>query len=328
MTTIYRLTADIYDPRFEQFEFPENAASLLGNDRLDQDFEGTNRAKLSWQPNRLAEVWTPQSVVGPVAPYNDYPCVSRIPAFSERAVAALRDLLEPNGELLPLKTEVGNYYAFNILKKSTALNLDDSDATFAPGSAKETAIKIKKFAFDEYAVEDHVIFRIREYPVAVLVTDTFKQRVESAALNGFYFIQLWPMADGASWEDVELQRKRKRAKQLKPLRGQTLTIRLGIKGREPNSAELASGYALVNTIADQLSKRQSSLRAPFLGSVHDLEQQDSYLLAHLACPDVDRLASEIRYCLLEYNWENSLTIELRYGNRYDETAVTRTERLK
>lgn len=115
---VYKLTRDYDDPRFSALDF-DVSPSLVGLDSLDQDFDGRNPKLLDWEPISLAHFWQPYVALGPVQPYNDYPTISRIPAFSERAVNVLRDFLEPNGELLPVQTNAGTYYAYNILTKST-----------------------------------------------------------------------------------------------------------------------------------------------------------------------------------------------------------------
>ena len=80
----------------------------------------------NWTVPPLAPFWTPQRVIGQVRPFNDYPCVDLIvPAFSRKAVDALRNLLEPNGELLPLVAEVGEYFAYNITTVADILDQNE-----------------------------------------------------------------------------------------------------------------------------------------------------------------------------------------------------------
>ena len=80
-----------------------------------------------WQPPKLASFWKPQPVEGPQNPFNDYPCLELIiPVFSKRAVDALGTMLTENGELLPLKSKMGEYLAYNCLTKIAALDLKRS----------------------------------------------------------------------------------------------------------------------------------------------------------------------------------------------------------
>src|SRR5690349_9890392 len=66
----------------------------------------------TWQPKSMKANWPVPEVVGRVRRFNDYPGAD-MPAFSQRAVDMLRDILEANGELLPVKHELGTYYYFN-----------------------------------------------------------------------------------------------------------------------------------------------------------------------------------------------------------------------
>ena len=127
---VFELKPVLDDPRFDEFDF-EDLPSLHDNEWLYQDFDGKDQTKLSWEPVRLSDVWTPQFAKGAVRPFVDYTRVSRIPVFSKRAVSVLRRFLEPAGELLPLKTKKGEYFVYNILMKSTALDMSRSQAVIS-----------------------------------------------------------------------------------------------------------------------------------------------------------------------------------------------------
>src|SRR5262249_61327804 len=49
------------------------------------------------------------------------------PAFTRRAVDLLRDVLEPNGELLPVRHRIGTYYFYNCTRMVSAADLTRSD---------------------------------------------------------------------------------------------------------------------------------------------------------------------------------------------------------
>lgn len=327
MTEIYKLTPDLYDPRFEEFDFLEDAPSLLDNEHLLYDFGGgATRAKLAWRPSRLTDVWTPQAVIGKVAPFVDYPSVSRIPAFSQRAVHALRDLLEPNGELLPLKTDTGSYFVYNILTKSTAFDVERSEARFVPESSKETAFAIQRFEFDAKQLEDS-IFRMREYPAIVLVTDEFKSRVENAGLNGFYFDKVWPFPPDGSWEDAEIAQSRAYKKKLRPLKGQSLRVLLSIQKKEATEAEEEQGHAVAQEL-DKLLGSPGSLDGKFLGAIECLESLKKKLAISVVCPDVDRVYELVGPWVSSIDWPHAVAVEKRYGNLFDEKAKSVIENIK
>lgn len=324
---VYQLKPMLDDPRFDEFDF-EELPSLIGNEWLYQDFEGRDRAKLSWEPVPLSEVWTPQYARGAVRGYVDYTRVSRVPAFSERAVKVLRDSLEPNGELLPLKTDTGTYFVFNILTKSTALDVARSEARFVPDSAKETAFSVEYFAFDEDRLQDHSIFRIREYPAAVLVTDAFKQRVEQAVLNGFYFIKVWPFPEGESWERAEIKRSRELRRQTEPLKGHCATIHLSVAGKEPSDEEREASLRLAHELEALLVQGRDGVDDEFVGYIEAVEPAKREIQIILACPEVDVLLEVIGPWLSSIEWPRSVKLEKRYGNRFDRRARKVREKIR
>lgn len=326
---VFELTPDFEDPRFEgMFDLPLELPSLLGNEYLFQDFDRLNGGKLSWQPPRLAHLWTPQPVTGAVPPYHDYPCIGRIPTFSQRAVDALRDCLEPNGELLPLETNVGGYYAYNILTKSEALDVARSKGVFAPETGKETAYSIEYFAFDPMKLTDHSIFRIREYPPAIFVTSEFKDRAEAAGLNGLYFIKVWPFPEGESWEQAEIQRNRARRKKLEPLKGECITVQLGLPDKEATEAEEEHGHRLARQLAEMLAESRNSLSDKFIGAIDHFNTAEKKLHIILACPSADRLMEAMEPWLSSIDWPESVYVEKRYGNPYDEKAKAIRTKIK
>ncbi len=322
---VYELDPMLDDPRFDEFDF-EEARSLLGNEWLYQDFAGKNQKLLSWEPVRLQDVWTPQLAKGAVRPFVDYTRVSRIPVFSRRAVTILGDLLEANGELLPLETKKGEYFVFNILTKSTALDMSKSQATIYPN--KETANGMDYFWFDKARLAGHTIFRIREYLGPVLVTDVFKDRVEEAGLNGFYFIKVWPFPEGESWERAEIKRSRELRKTQEPLRGHYVTIRLSVAGKEPTDEEGEAAYRLAQEIEELLTAGRDAKDDEFIGAVEALEPGKREAQIFLACPDADRLADFLQPWLLSIDWPRGVKLEKRYGSRFDLRAKKVREKIR
>lgn len=273
-------------------------------------------------------MWTPQFAKGAVRPFVDYTRVSRIPVFSQRAVSVLREFLEPNGELLPLLTKKGTYFVYNILKKSTALDVSRSTAKFVPESSKETAFSVDYFWFEESKLEGHSIFRIREMPAKVLVSDAFKARAEQAGLNGFYFIKVWPFPEGESWDRAETLRSRELRKQQEPLRGHCLTIRLSVAGKESTDEEGEAALRLAHEVDELLSAGRDKKDDEFIGAVEAVEPAKREAQIILACPDVDRLADFIRPWVTSIDWPRAVKIEKQYGNRFDLQAKKVREKIK
>jgi hypothetical protein len=180
---LFSLSVIADDPRFEGFALSE-APSILGRDSLDEDITpGFSDADINpeWTQPTLGERWSPPVVTGRVNAYNDYPGLDGIyPVFSERAVRVLEDLLRPNGELLPLRADLDAAYAFfNITAIVDALDRERSTCEFW-SDPPTTAVEIDHFEFHEEKLRGHAIFRLRELPMEVIVSDEFKRRVEAS----------------------------------------------------------------------------------------------------------------------------------------------------
>jgi hypothetical protein len=132
-------------------------------------------------------------------PASDFPWTS-FPTFSKRAVEALRDLLEPNGEILPLICEFGDYYAFNTTTVVDALDEEHSELKrFKDGGI----MRILRYEFYPEKLQGLSIFKLSQLPGGDYVTDTFVQRVQEAGLVGFDFSEaqrVWSGLMLGTWE--------------------------------------------------------------------------------------------------------------------------------
>ena len=190
---LYKLNQIVDNPRFKGFAFVRDE-SLRGKGSLTSDFspDDVKEKGRSWTVTRMAPTWEPQPVIGRVRPQNDYPCVNlTIPAFSRKAVDALRDFLEPNGELLPLVSSVGEYYAYNVTSVVDILDLDRSDIQWFSGP-RVLAIHIRRYECLPGRLEGLSIFRIVEDSATPYVTQVFVDRVKENGLQGFDVLKLWP----------------------------------------------------------------------------------------------------------------------------------------
>ncbi len=198
---LFKLEVITDNPLFEGFAL-ESAPSVLGRDSLDDDitpgFESSETVR-EWHPVYLAKLWTPPKVKGGVAPYQDFPGIDMVlPAFSRRACDVLKDFLEPNGELLPLDSKIGEYYFYNVTTVVDALDLAKSKCDFWC-DPPTTAVEIDYFAFHEERLFGTSIFRIVELPIYTIVTKAFVNRVHDGGLHGFQFDKIWPFPEGVNW---------------------------------------------------------------------------------------------------------------------------------
>ena len=105
--------------------------------------------------------------------------------FSESALTALADILEPRGQLLPVITESKRkkfygYYPTNPL--SGCFDKEKSVYDEWPNG-----LIIRKLFLIAQNITDEYLFSVEEDISRVFVTDKFKQRVEDANLLGFDF---------------------------------------------------------------------------------------------------------------------------------------------
>lgn len=126
----------------------------------------------------------------PEEPASDFPLFGT-PVFSKRAVEVLRDLLMPNGEILPLTFEGRQdmYFAFNTITVINALDEYHSEVTrFSDGKI----MWINKYQFFSDKLKSAAIFKIpQSVRSLVYVKDKFVNKVNEAGLTGFNFAPLW-----------------------------------------------------------------------------------------------------------------------------------------
>lgn len=318
MTTpesVYILKPILDDPRFHGFVIGRNAHSVMGHERAYDDLLVDDGESLDWQPQSLAKRWTPMPVTGPVNPFNDYPCLEVAkPVFSRRAVDVLGEMLTKNGELLPLKTAVGEYFLYIVLTKLNALDLPRSKLVRT--SPRKTALDIDYFAFKQSALRGTAIFRVREHPNKYLVTDAFKSRVEQAGLNGFHFIKVWPLPRGASYRRDEIARRRK-GKSAK-LVGEAVIIRCRLSQPIPSAREKQRADTLKASVQRRL--QLGSVVEPYHGSIEAAEFADGEFRVFCTCPSAEVLAEFLMPYLEKTVWDGDVSITKRFGNLYDKGA--------
>ncbi len=313
---IFRLKPDLYDPRFHGFVFT-GAPSCLGFEGLVNDFKVEGGDSLDWKLRSLRAVWKPVNVTGPVNAFNDYPCLElTTPVFSRRAVYALGKMLTDNGELLPLITDVGEYYAYVCLTKvEGALDWKKSRISW-PSEPNSTAFLIEYFAFKKTKVPTAAIFRLAEHTVMHFVSDAFKARAEEAALNGLHFIKVWPLPEGTDYdmEDIKLNRNRKAAK----LAGHAVILRFQLRAERPSKKEKAAAQQIEESLRKLLQPR--SLQDRYWGTVEVTEFVDGELRVFCSCPNCDDLFDYLKDWIESVPLENEIHVMKRYGHIYDRKA--------
>lgn len=135
-----------------------------------------------WQPIRLFPHRQNKRV-----PAGDFPCifVGTMPALSQRATDALRDLLEPAGELLPVECPEGSLWLFNCLRFADVLDEERSEIRRYPDGALAHVYRHEWKA----AVEHETFFRIPQRRPPVYVTDVVVERIRGAGLVGYELVE-------------------------------------------------------------------------------------------------------------------------------------------
>jgi hypothetical protein len=223
VTRVFELLPMLDSPDYWCFDV-ESGDSILGGRSLISDFyppAESVRNERPWQVNRLSPVWTRRKVRDfHPNQTNDYPTISlRIPMFSRRAVDVLRDLLAPNGELLPLDSDAGPdaYWAYNVTTVADVLDREKSDVEWLDidrlrlkrGEPVQliAAQNIRHYEFIREMLEPLCIFRLVEMPMYFYVTDTFTSRVAKHDLKGFNFKPVWPLPPPCRGSFAEMERR-------------------------------------------------------------------------------------------------------------------------
>ncbi|MEN6448887.1 MAG: hypothetical protein ABFC96_00210 [Thermoguttaceae bacterium] len=320
--TIYKLEAMSPDvPKYEAFAFKEDK-SFLGNDWLWEDFRPLNYGTRDLATTRLAAVWKPLEVIGRVRKCNDYPCSGSPPIFSQRAVDALRDLLEPNGELLPLVSKLGNYYAYNITTLVDALDRNRSQIEWLKDQV--IAGTIERYEFIPERLEGLSVFRIIESWTDVYITEAFAARVRECHLDGFNMIPVWPLPQEVSWEDLRRESWRKQegkeSPKALPIKGNTVLLRLPLagKGDEPSAAEKTQVDRLMDELDALLADPDAT--TPSAGSLEGSEYVAGECRLFLSCPDADALVVRLWPWLKALRWNGNVWVMKRWGEYVDVSA--------
>lgn len=182
-----------------QFKTLRLADVVADGDAGTQDF-----ASLFHDDKPLSATWASPPVVylEKNKPAGDFPYFwgANCPVFTPRSLRALRDLIAPFGEFLPLSSKDGEFTAFKVLHFLDALDLEHSDIKWVPQPRRELGLpklveKIRRFVFHEAKLEGEVIFRIPQLPLGqVFVTDVFAKHLRKSGLKGFSLNQVWPYA--------------------------------------------------------------------------------------------------------------------------------------
>jgi hypothetical protein len=173
----YKLDSD--PDRFRSYLLP-NAAD---HDVLDEIY-GKDHQSANWRPIRVKREREGRKELPP----GDVPCIFIGPpmlALSQRAVEALRDLLEPAGEFLPLECEEEPLWLYNCTRFADVLDEARSEFSRYPSSGR--IMTIHKYLWRP-GIQLETCFRLPQFHRSpIYATDTVVDRIRGAGLQGFRF---------------------------------------------------------------------------------------------------------------------------------------------
>ena len=118
--------------------------------------------------------------------------------FAEKALKQFGDIIEGDIQLLPVKVvdketeqEVEKYFIMNVLPFLDALDLENSVYEyFDIEGRREKWLSVIKYGLKEKKLGEHNIFRLRESPMALFVSEKFKNIAENNKMLGFQFLRV------------------------------------------------------------------------------------------------------------------------------------------
>jgi hypothetical protein len=236
----------------------------------------------------------------------------------------LRDVLEPNGELLPVRHKSGTYYFYNCTQMTSCVDLSKSKVTkLKDGLVTST----EKLDFIDEMLEDLVIFKVRTQLLELFCTQRFVDRVEGAGLQGFLCIPIWPLPAGVTYNG-ERQRLFKLAEKWKPkdmpelnIKGNTVVLRLYCERKTPSKKELTSAEDVMRHLEESLYNDRQARAEDYFGNVEGHDTVEHEIRVFLSAPDCDRLVSHLMPTLRTLPWPWKFHVVKRRGEYVDEQAA-------
>lgn len=278
----------------------------------------------TWQPILRKDTWPTPEVIGNVRVHNDYPCINlAFPAFSQRAVDLLRDILEPSGELLPVRHEIGTYYFFNCTRISNCVDLNASKTTKIDGGIISST---ERLIFKNEMLDDLIIFKERTLLMEQFCTQRFVDRVEAAGLQGFVFIPIWPLPKGVTYYD-EMYRVNQLAKKWKPkqleeldIKGNKVVLRLYCASKKASKKELAAVEEVMTLLESRLYNPNQTDPDSYFGNVEGHDVVNHEIRVFFSAPDSDRLVSFLMPQFRALPWPGKYQVVKRRGEYVDVDA--------
>ena len=179
MKKIYLLRTTLRDTSFFMQDCPEGERSIQGRS-MAQRWEPFGD---DYQPIELELRRSDSGKKNYQFDFSDF--LGPFLVFSESALTALADILEPRGQLLPVITESKRKKFFGYYPTNPLSGCFDKEKSVY--EEWPNGLMIRKLFLIAQNITDEYLFSIEEDIGFVFVTDKFKQRVKDANLLGFDF---------------------------------------------------------------------------------------------------------------------------------------------
>lgn len=310
---VYVLKSALDDPRFRGFESDERVFDSVVRPRTSRELK----------IRRLADGWVPPRVTGKVPAINHYPCINlSYSAFSAHAARCLKDLLESNGELLPLDTKSGEYFYYNLTTVADVLDVERSTIEWLKEPIHAAFINRHEFKTDR--LSSLSIFRIPESSSTVYVTNRFVKRAFESELTGLCFYRVWPVPKGHDWKKksvkpIMVDPSPGSAMTVRKAKAQSVRVTLELTRPEGSERERTRLGQLEEELVE-VAERDAGHGFP-VGCLESTEFADGRCCILFSCPDAGALVDRLRAPLKALNWRRPVSIVQRKGSFDDVEAV-------
>lgn len=161
-------------------------------DRMAAIFEQVQKRKVAVE--KVARAWRTPHCDCIVSSWNDFPMVGTdYPAFSERTVEALGNLLTDHGVLLPVKCRRRTYFCFVPRLNRNILDMSKSTISKRMRVKRWMQPLFLRYEFNQDEVRKVPVFSIPDDLYATFVTNAFVKKVVSSGLVGFNCEIVYPL---------------------------------------------------------------------------------------------------------------------------------------
>ena len=267
----------------------------------------------TWQPKLLKPTWSPPQVTTVQMKFTDFPCVNMMyPAFSQRAVDLLGNVLAANGELLPINHKEGISYFYNCTKMVNCLDLEKTKVTKLNGGLITSTMD--PLVFIEEMLQDLTVFKIRTQLTELFCSQTFVDLVNHCGLQGFSFIRIWPMPPGSTYRkerskaSTESGKQRPFGKLNLDASGNTVSLRLYTVTDKITKKEFDLANEIMALLEQKLDISDFSEFDTYYGHVEAYDIVDKEFRIIISCPDCEVLLARLMPIFRTLPWKGTFDV--------------------